>query len=182
MRLASPSAAWRRLSRTFVTAALSRSARSFARRADWLLANGPINGESGDGLLLVLDVRVDADDPAATLFDGLLELVARAGDLGLRIALFDRRHHAAHGVDLVEFGEERFLQIKGEPFEEIAAAEGIDGFADARLMGQDLLGAKCQQRGLFGSARRRPRQVSWYGATVRRRGQPPWLEWLSGRG
>ena len=100
--------------------------------------------------MILLDVCVHADDPAAAFFDGLLELVARSSDLGLRIAVLDRRHHPAHRFDLLQLLAKALFQIESQPFQEVASPERIDRFGHTGLEGQHLLCPQRQQGGLLG--------------------------------
>ena len=63
------------------------------------------------GHLGLVDVGVDADDPALAGVELALVAVGRVGDLALRIALGDGRDHAAAAVDLVEVAPDRPLRL-----------------------------------------------------------------------
>ena len=79
---------------------------------------------------------------ALALLELALELVRSRGDLALRVALLDRRDHAAHLVDALDVLERLGLELVREPLDEVAAAERIDGVRDAALVRDDLLRAE----------------------------------------
>src|SRR5581483_3775998 len=91
--------------------------------------------------LLVGDVFVYADDDA--LFGINLALIARGGfgNFALLKTAFNRWQNAAEFFDFIEISICLLLQTVRQGFEEIAAAERVNGVRDACFFGDDLLGA-----------------------------------------
>ena len=109
------------------------------------------NREDRDrGLLGLVDVGVDPDDPPLARVELALEAVRGVGDLGLRVALLGRLDHAAAPVDLVEVAPDLALGLVRQRLDEPRAAERVDRVRDAGLLGDDLLLAEGEQRGLLG--------------------------------
>ena len=107
---------------------------------------GPGSAFSSD----LVDEGVDADDPPLARVELALEAVRGVGDLVLRVALLGRLDHAASPVDLVEVAPDLALGLVRQRLDEPAPAERIDRVRDARLLGDDLLLAEREQRGLRG--------------------------------
>ena len=115
----------------------------------------------------------DADDLALLGLELALQLVGGIGDLSLRESSLDGANHATHLVDLADVAPTPLLGLVGERLDEVGAAERIDGVGHAGLLGEDLLLAQGEQRGIL--ARNRPRLVVRIGveATGCRRGPLP---------
>ncbi len=115
----------------------------------------------GDGFVDLQDVErlffgdevVHADDDFFFFVDGHLIGVGGFGNFALRVALFNGSDHAAHGVDAMDIVPGRFFDFVGEGFDEIGAAERIDGIGYSGFCGNDLLGAEGDGGGEFGGER-----------------------------
>lgn len=125
------------------------------------------DGEDVDGaVFVVVGVLVDADDDSVACFAFFGEAVAGLGDLSAEVALVDASDAAtfvdggccgvfwfpgasAHVVDLLDVVEGLGFHFVGEGFDEVGAAEGVDGAGDAGFVRQDLLCAECDGDGLF---------------------------------
>ena len=138
------------------TASASRSRRVRSSRASWRLQRALGDLEHGHrGHLGLVDVRVDADDPALAGVELALVAVRGVGDLALRIALGDGRDHPAAPVDLVDVAPRPALDLGRQRLHEPRAAERVDGGVDAGLLGDDLLLPEGEQGGLGGRDRER---------------------------
>ena len=109
----------------------------------------------GGCLLVALDERVDADDDAAPGVDLLLKAVGGVGDLALRVGLLDRGDHPAELIDPREVLVGERLEAVGQRLDEVAAAERVDRVRHAGLVGDHLLRAQGDPRGLLGRQRER---------------------------
>src|SRR5258708_28526271 len=85
------------------------------------------------------DVVVYADDDFFFLIHGHLVAVGRFGDFALRVALLDRRYHAAHGVDAANVIPRAVFHFVRERFHKIRAAERVHRVGAAGLVPDDLL-------------------------------------------
>jgi len=126
------------------------------------------DGEDVDGaFFVVVGVLVDADDDSVAGFAFLAEAVAGFGDLSAEVAFVDASDAAAfidgagggvlrfpgasaHVVDLLDVVEGFGFHFVGEFFDEVGAAEGVDGAGDAGFVREDLLCAEGDGDGLFG--------------------------------
>ena len=99
-------------------------------------------------LLALVDICVDPDDPPLAGIELALVAIGRVGDLALRIAFADGRDHPAPAVDLVDVAPHLPLGLVGQRFDEPRPAERIDRRVHAGFLGDDLLLAEGEQRGL----------------------------------
>ena len=74
---------------------------------------------------------IDSDDVPFSSFHLPLEPVRALGNLALRVALFDCRHHAAQLIDPLEVVAGAGLQVPCQALHEVRAAEWIDDGGDA---------------------------------------------------
>ena len=96
--------------------------------------------------LVLVDVRVDADDASLPGIELALIAVGRIGDLALRVALGDGGHHAAAAVDLVEVAPDLALGLVGQGLDEPRPAERVHRGVHPALLGDDLLLTQGEQR------------------------------------
>jgi hypothetical protein len=96
------------------------------------------------------DEIIHADRNLLVGFNGALVLVTGLGNFFLRISALDGFDHAAHLVEFFEVIEGAVFHVEGLLLDEVASAEWIDGLGNARLEGDDLLGAQGDARGFFG--------------------------------
>src|SRR5712692_1723262 len=109
-----------------------------------------IDHQDFDGALFFSDEIVDADDDFLLALDRLLVGVSRLVDFLLWKPSFDGRHHAAHGVNLVEIVVTRLLSLERTLLDKIRPPERINGAGDAAFVGEYLLGAQGQRHSLLG--------------------------------
>ena len=102
---------------------------------------------------LVDDIIIDADDDLLFLLDGALVCVAGFGDLLLREAMLDGLHHAAHRVQLAEVFEGAVFHVLGQPLDEVGPAQRVRSVGHAGFIGEDLLRAQRDARGILGGQR-----------------------------
>ena len=97
------------------------------------------------------DEVIYADDDLFFFLDGALKFVGGFLDFALDEAGLDgSEHQAAHGVDFFDVGERAGFDFVGEGFDGVRACDGIDGVGHAGLVGDDLLRAQGDERGVFG--------------------------------
>src|ERR1700687_2445384 len=96
------------------------------------------------------DEIIYADRDLLVRLNRALILVAGFGNFFLGISALDGFDHAAHLVELLKVVEGAVFHVEGLLLDEVAAAERIDRLGNARLEGNDLLGAQCDARGFFG--------------------------------
>ena len=101
-----------------------------------------------DTLVALLSELVDADDDAFAGFDGALEPVGGFLDLTLDEAGFDRGDGAAELIDPFDQRPGVLLELGGERFEVVGAAERVGRVGRAGLVHQDLLSSQCDRRGM----------------------------------
>src|SRR4029077_2222327 len=74
---------------------------------------------------------VHADDDFFLFVDSHLVAVGGFSYFALRVTSLDSSAHAAHRVDSVDVFPRATLDFVGERFDEVGAAEGVDGVGDA---------------------------------------------------
>ena len=126
--------------------------RSLLRRSAWRWATDFVDLQNFERLFL-RDVIVHADHDFFFLVERDLIAIGGFGDFALRVAALDRGDHAAEGVDLFDVVPGAALDFVGQRFDEVGAAERIDGVGDAGFVGDDLLGAQRDRRREFGRQR-----------------------------
>src|SRR5688572_2091031 len=114
-----------------------------------------VDVERVQGLRLGRPEGVHPDDRARLTLHRLLVPVGALGDLPLRIAGLDCRHHPAHAVDDGELPPRFGLQVGRQALDAVRAAQRIDHVHEPGLVRQDLLRAQRQPRGLLGGQRQR---------------------------
>src|SRR5690242_6073791 len=114
-----------------------------------------VDAQRGNLAVFLRDEVVDADYDLLFLFDGTLEVVGGFLDFGLHEAGFDGFEYAAGGADFFDVGESSGFDLVRERFDSVGTCDGVDGVSDACFVSDDLLGAKRDQRGVFGGERQR---------------------------
>ena len=79
-----------------------------------------------------------------------LKSVSSLRNFHLREALFNRRNHAAHFVNLMDVVPGFLFHFIGERFDEVGTGQGVDGIGYSRLFSQNLLRAQGDFYGMFG--------------------------------
>ena len=134
------------------TASLGAFRAEFAEALGLAVRDGFVDLQDFEWLFL-RDVVVYADHDLFFFFEGDLISIGSFGDFALRIAALDCGDHAAEGVDLFDVVPGAALDFVGQRFDEIGAAERIDGVCDAGFVGDDLLRAQRDRRREFGRHR-----------------------------
>ena len=96
---------------------------------------------------------VHADDGFFLFVHGYLVAVGGFRDFSLRIAALDGGDHATHGVDTIDVFPGTALDVVGERFDEVGAAERVNSIGDAGFVSDDLLRAQSDGGGKFGGQR-----------------------------
>ncbi len=99
-------------------------------------------------VLLLGPEPVDADHGPRAVLDALQDRVRRVLDLALLVALLDRGDRSPALFDLFHQFTGGVLDLVGQRLDRVGAGERVDGGGDVRLVGEDLLGAQRQRRGL----------------------------------
>src|SRR6267143_626017 len=109
-----------------------------------------IDAERRDGAFFLCDEVVHADHDLLFFFYGTLEVVGSFLDFPLDETCFNGAQHSAHLVDLRKIDGRKRFDFVGQGFDSVGTGDGIDGVGDACFVGEDLLGAQGDQRGIFG--------------------------------
>src|SRR5437870_487492 len=120
----------------------------FLQAGGLAVRDGFINLQNVERLFFGYEI-VHADDDFFLFVHGHLVTVGGFGDFALRVAALDGRNHTAHGVDAVDIFPSAALDFVSESFDEIRAAERVDGIGDAGFVGDDLLRPKSDGGGEF---------------------------------
>ena len=83
-----------------------------------------------------------------------MEIVGGFLNFRLHEAGLDGFEHAAGGVDFFYVGEGAGFDFVGKRFDGVGARDGIDGVGDSSFVGDDLLGPKRDECGVFGGKRK----------------------------
>ena len=92
---------------------------------------------------------VHAHDDRRSPLDGLLIRIRRILDLALNESLLDRRKRAAQRIDLIDIFASPALDVVGQSFDVIAAAQRVRLLRDAALVSDHLLGSQSQPSGFL---------------------------------
>src|SRR5258706_7793978 len=114
-----------------------------------------VNAEGGDGTGFFGNEIVHTDNDLVFFLDGALKFVRSFLDFSLDEAGFDGAQHSAHGIQFVDVGEGASFDFVGEVLDGVGAGDGVDRIGNARFMGEDLLGAQSDERGVFRGQRER---------------------------
>ena len=121
-----------------------------------------------------LAVHVHPHDPLFTALHRLLEFVPRALDLALRVAGLDGRDHAAAFLHLVHEGAGALSSSSvGQPFDEVAPAQRVDGVGHAGLVRMICCVRRARRAASGGEAQRLV--TRWCAAIACRRAPRPAL-------
>src|SRR4029077_1055129 len=112
-----------------------------------------VDAEGGNSAFFLCDEVVHANDDLFFLLDGALEFVGGLLDLSLDEATLDGPQNSAQGIDFFDVGGGAFFDFVGEMLDGVGAGHGVDGVGDACFMGDDLLGAQGDERGVLGGKR-----------------------------
>ena len=114
-----------------------------------------IDAQGGNRALFFRLVAVHADNDLLVALDRLLIIVRGFLNFLLHVSRFDGAQHAAHGVDSRNIFLRARFDFIGELFDGVRSRHGIDGIRHAGFVGDDLLRAQREQRGLLGGQRER---------------------------
>ena len=129
-----------------------RSARSFFRRCGLAVGDGFVNLQDVERLFFG-DEIVYADDDFFFFVDGHLVAVGGFGDFALRDSRARWPRPCRPWRQFSRCSPSAAFDFVGESFDEVRAAERIDGIGDAGFVGDDLLCAQRDGGGEFGGKR-----------------------------
>ena len=104
---------------------------------------------------LVGDELVHPDHRPLAGLDLLVDLVRLVGDQPLQVAVLDGTDHPAVLLEIGHDRDDAFLGGIGQRLDEVGAAQRVGHPGHPGLVGQDLLGAQRQRRGLLTGQRER---------------------------
>src|SRR5258707_7299394 len=113
-----------------------------------------VDAENGNGARMVSfrggDEIVYADYDLIFFLDGLLKFVSGFLDFSLDETGFDGTQHSSHTVDFGKIVCGQRFNLAGEGFDGVGAGDGVDGVGYTGFIGENLLGAQGDERGVFG--------------------------------
>ena len=108
------------------------------------------DAQSGDRALFFCDEVVYADYDLVLGFYRALVVVGGFLDFALDEAAFYCPQHSSHGVDFVDVRDGAGFDFISQVLDSVGPSDGIDGVGDAGFVGDDLLRAESDQRGVLG--------------------------------
>src|SRR6266446_4107857 len=112
-----------------------------------------VDAQSRNGTFFFRDEIIYADDDLLFRFHGVLEIVGRLLDFSLDEASFNSAQHTAHRVYFLNVIDGAFFDFIGEMFDGVGAGDRVHCIGDAGFVGEDLLGAQGDERGVLGGKR-----------------------------